>query len=119
MRDKQDCFFNAGIVFMMTALVFLLFAMGWQYFAGAMFDELMLSPENHDYAIRMTLSLLLHVPDGIARLMSACLAVVGGGICCSKLAGERIRLMSIQRDEKKMRSYQGSGEAGRRGGKEQ
>jgi len=119
MRDKPDCLFKAGIIFMMTALAFLLFAMGWQHFAGAMFDELMLSPENHDYAIRMTLSLLLHVPDGIARLMSACLAVVGGGMCCSELAGERIRLMRMQRDVKKMRSYQDSGEAGCRGGRDQ
>ncbi|MEJ5174665.1 hypothetical protein [Erwinia sp. MYb416] len=88
MFKKTDCFFNTGIVFMMTALAFLLFAMGWQHFAGAMFDELMASPENHEYAIRMMLSLLLHVPDGIGRLMSLCLFAVGAGICALSLLAD-------------------------------
>ncbi len=119
MSKKTDCFFNAGIVFMMVALVFLLFAMGWQHGAGAMFDELMATPENHDYAIRMTLSLLLHVPDVIARLMCACLTVVGGGMCCSALATNRIRLMRMQCDVKKQMPYPGKGKAAHLGGKEQ
>jgi len=80
MFKKTDWLINTGVVFMMMALVFLLFANAWQHFAGQAFDELMTSPENHDYGTRMTLSLLLHVPDGIARLLSLCLFAVGAGI---------------------------------------
>lgn len=80
MFRKTNWFLNTGIIFIMISLVFLLFAMGWQHFAGAMFNTLMASPENHDYGTRMTLSLLLHVPDGIARLLSLCLLAVGAGI---------------------------------------
>ena len=79
MFRKTNWFLNTGIIFIMISLVFLLFAMGWQHFAGAMFNALMASPENHDYGTRMTLSLLLHVPDGIARLLSLCLFAVGAG----------------------------------------
>jgi len=77
---KTRCVSNTGTVFILASPVFLLFAMGWQHFAGAMFNTLMASPENHDYGTRMTLSLLLHVPDGIARLLSLCLFAVGAGI---------------------------------------
>lgn len=80
MFRKTNWFLNTGIIFIMISLVFLLFAMGWQHFAGAMFNALMASPENHGYGTRMTLSLLLHVPDGIARLLSLCLFAVGAGI---------------------------------------
>ncbi len=80
MFRKTNWFLNTGIILIMISLVFLLFAMGWQHFAGAMFNTLMASPENHDYGTRMTLSLLLHVPDGIARLLSLCLFAVGAGI---------------------------------------
>lgn len=117
--------FNTGIVFMMMSLVFLVFAMCWQHFAGAVFDVLMKSPENHGYAIRMTLSLLLHVPEGIARLLSLSLFAVGAGFyifcvltsVCDVIVCRLMLFISRKRKERYWRTLRatlpGSGATGR------